>query len=232
MKPAASECVIRSDSPSGVLITDLHFQYPGSSFGLSLRQLELGAGETLAILGPSGCGKSTLLRLIAGLLPPNAGRVSIGGSDIHLLNREGLRNFRLKQIGLVFQDFALLDYLTVSENILLPAKLGGFFSDEVTSRVQSLMDQLGILDHEKKITRMLSQGERQRVAIARALAHEPTLVLADEPTASLDAARRDGVAAMLVSYAKERGAPLIMVTHDAALKDRFDRVVDFQELVS
>jgi putative ABC transport system ATP-binding protein len=214
------------------LITDLHFQYPGSSFGLSLRQLELGAGETLAILGPSGCGKSTLLRLIAGLLPPNAGKVSIGGSDIHLLNREGLRNFRLKQIGLVFQDFALLDYLTVSENILLPAKLGGFFSDEVTSRVQSLMDQLGIRDHEKKITRMLSQGERQRVAIARALAHEPTLVLADEPTASLDAARRDGVAAMLVSYAKERGAPLIMVTHDAALKDRFDRVVDFQELVS
>ena len=173
-----------------------------------------------------------MLRLIAGLLPPNAGKVSIGGSDIHLLNREGLRNFRLKQIGLVFQDFALLDYLTVSENILLPAKLGGFFSDEVTSRVQSLMDQLGILDHEKKITRMLSQGERQRVAIARALAHEPTLVLADEPTASLDAARRDGVAAMLVSYAKERGAPLIMVTHDAALKDRFDRVVDFQELVS
>jgi putative ABC transport system ATP-binding protein len=148
------------------------------------------------------------------------------------LNREGLRNFRLKQIGLVFQDFALLDYLTVSENILLPAKLGGFCSDEVTSRVQSLMDQLGIRDHEKKITRMLSQGERQRVAIARALAHEPTLVLADEPTASLDAARRDGVAAMLVSYAKERGAPLIMVTHDAALKDRFDRVVDFQELVS
>jgi putative ABC transport system ATP-binding protein len=232
MKPAASECVIRSDSTSGVLITDLHFQYPGSSFGLSLRQLELGAGETLAILGPSGCGKSTLLRLIAGLLPPNAGKVSIGVSDIHLLNREGLRNFRLKQIGLVFQDFALLDYLTVSENILLPAKLGGFFSDEVTSRVQSLMDQLGIRDHEKKITRMLSQGERQRVAIARALAHEPTLVLADEPTASLDAARRDGVAAMLVSYAKERGAPLIMVTHDAALKDRFDRVVDFQELVS
>ena len=232
MKPAASECVIRSGSPSGVLITDLHFQYPGSSFGLSLRQLELGAGETLAILGPSGCGKSTLLRLIAGLLPPNAGKVSIGGSDIHLLNREGLRDFRLKQIGLVFQDFALLDYLTVSENIVLPAKLGGFFSDEVTSRVQSLMDQLGIRDHEKKITRMLSQGERQRVAIARSLAHEPTLVLADEPTASLDAARRDRVAAMLVGYAKERGAPLIMVTHDAALKDRFDRVVDFQELVS
>lgn len=232
MKPAASECVIRSDSPSGVLITDLHFEYPGSSFGIALRQLELGAGETLAILGPSGCGKSTLLRLIAGLLPPNAGKVSIGGSDIHSLNREGLRDFRLKQIGLVFQDFALLDYLTVSENILLPAKLGGFFNDEVTSRVQSLMDQLGIRDHEKKITRMLSQGERQRVAIARALAHEPSLVLADEPTASLDAARRDRVAAMLVSYAKERGAPLIMVTHDAALKDRFDRVVDFQELVS
>ena len=213
-------------------VSDLSFQYPDSSFAMKLRGLGLGAGETLAILGPSGCGKSTLLRLIAGLLRPKMGEVTIGGSNIHSMSTEEQRRFRLRSIGLVFQDFALLDYLTVGENILLPARLGGFFDHEAETRSRSLMDRLGILDHEDKLTRALSQGERQRVAIARALAHRPSLVLADEPTASLDAARRDSVTAMLVAYAKEQQAPLIVVTHDAALKASFDRVVDFQELAS
>jgi putative ABC transport system ATP-binding protein len=232
MKPEANERIHRATSPSGVDIRDLRFQYPGSDFAIGIERLELGGGETLAVLGPSGCGKSTLLRLIGGLLLPKTGEVRIGGDDIHSLNTEAQRAFRLRRMGLVFQDFALLDYLTVDENILLPAKLGGFFCEEVTLRARSLMDQLEIRDHEGKITRQLSQGERQRVAVARALAHQPSLVLADEPTASLDSSRRDLVAAMLVSYAKERGAPLIMVTHDAALKERFDRVVDFQDLIS
>ena len=211
-------------------VSDLSFEYPDGSFGMKLRGLGMEAGETLAILGPSGCGKSTFLRLISGLLRPTVGRVTMGGGDIHAMSTEEQRRFRLRNIGLVFQDFALLDYLTVGENILLPARLGGFFDPEDEVRSRSLMERLGILHHEHKLTRALSQGERQRVAIARALAHQPSLVLADEPTASLDAARRDAVTAMLVAYAKEQQSPLIVVTHDAALKTSFDRVVDFQEL--
>lgn len=216
--------------PSGITVTGLKFEYPNESFAIRVDSLSVIPGEAVAIVGPSGCGKSTLLRVMAGLLSPNAGSVHMGGRDVHSLSARELREFRLRKVGLVFQDFALLDYLTVEENVLLPTRLGGFESTSSTGRAHELIEQLGIAQHAKRLTREISQGERQRVAIARALAHAPEFVFADEPTASLDAVRRDKVGELLLDYARRQNAPLVLVTHDPALQDRFDRVVDFKEL--
>jgi putative ABC transport system ATP-binding protein len=214
----------------GIEVSGLKFAYPNESFSIRVDSLAILPGEAVAIVGPSGCGKSTMLRVLAGLLTPDAGDVKMGQNDVHKMSAQALREFRLRHVGLVFQDFALLEYLTVEENVLLPMRLGGFEDEASLSRAHQLIEKLGIAMHAKRLTRELSQGERQRVAIARALAHEPRYIFADEPTASLDAARRDTVGALLLDYARSRNAPLILVTHDPALQDRFDRVVDFKEL--
>jgi putative ABC transport system ATP-binding protein len=214
----------------GIEVSGLKFAYPNESFSIRVDSLAILPGEAVAIVGPSGCGKSTMLRVLAGLLTPDAGDVKMGPNDVHKMSAQALREFRLRHVGLVFQDFALLEYLTVEENVLLPMRLGGFEDEASIARAQQLIEKLGIAMHASRLTRELSQGERQRVAIARALAHEPRYIFADEPTASLDAARRDTVGALLLDYARTRNAPLILVTHDPALQDRFDRVVDFTEL--
>ena len=219
-----------SSASAGIEVSDLRFEYPNESFAIRVKALSVEPGETLAVVGPSGCGKSTLLRVMAGLLTPADGRVSMGGQNVHSLSASSLRDFRLRKVGLVFQDFALLDYLTVEENVLLPMRLGGFESEEAIDRARELISQLGIAQHTRRLTREISQGERQRVAIARALSHRPAFVFADEPTASLDATRRDTVGALLHDYARETKAPLVLVTHDPALQARFDRVVRFQDL--
>ncbi|MBX7211120.1 MAG: ABC transporter ATP-binding protein [Verrucomicrobiaceae bacterium] len=215
---------------TGITVSGLKFEYPNESFAIRVDSLVVMPGEAVAIVGPSGCGKSTLLRVMAGLLSPHAGRVQMGAHDVHSLSARALREFRLRSVGLVFQDFALLDYLTVEENVLLPVRLGGFDSESSVARAHELIGQLGIAVHTRRLTREISQGERQRVAIARALAHQPRFVFADEPTASLDAVRRDIVGSLLLDYARRESAPLILVTHDPALQQRFDRVVDFTEL--
>ena len=220
-----------SESKSnGIFVSGLRFTYPHESFSIRVDALSVKAGETVAIVGPSGCGKSTLLRVMAGLLSPDAGRVIMGEREVHALSSAALRDFRLRQVGLVFQDFALLDYLTVEENVLLPMRLGGFEKAESVERAHELIEQLDIAQHTKRLTREISQGERQRAAIARSLAHKPSFVFADEPTASLDAARRDKAGELLLAYARQNRSPLVLVTHDPALQERFDRVVDFQEL--
>lgn len=215
---------------SGIVVSGLRFAYPRESFSIRVDALSVKAGEAVAIVGPSGCGKSTLLRVMAGLLSPDEGKVKMGQHDVHALSSGALRDFRLRRVGLVFQDFALLDYLTVEENVLLPMRLGGFEKDESVERAHELIKQLGIAQHTKRLTREISQGERQRVAIARSLAHRPSFVFADEPTASLDSVRRDKVGELLLDYSRRENAPLVLVTHDPALQERFDRVVDFQEL--
>ena len=215
---------------TGIEVSGLKFAYPGESFSIRVDSLAIKPGEAVAIVGPSGCGKSTMLRVLAGLLSPDEGRVQMGPRDVHGLSSRALRDFRLRHVGLVFQDFALLEYLTVEENVLLPMRLGGFEDEASIKQAHELIDQLGIAMHTRRLTRELSQGERQRVAVARALAHQPGFVFADEPTASLDAVRRDKVGELLLAYAKQQNAPLILVTHDPALQDRFDRVVNFQEL--
>jgi putative ABC transport system ATP-binding protein len=214
-----------------ISITDLSFAYPGSSFRLQVDSLTVAVGQSLALLGPSGVGKTTLLRLMTGLLQPNSGEVKLGAVSLSRLNETNRRAFRLSEVGLVFQDFALLDYLTVEENILLPQRFGKEpLTPAASQAIRGLAERLEIDKHWRKLAGQLSQGERQRVAIARALAHRPRYLFADEPTASLDAVRREVVMDLLQDYIQENEACLIMVTHDTELISRFpvhSKVEDF-----
>ncbi|MCW0219801.1 MAG: ATP-binding cassette domain-containing protein [Prosthecobacter sp.] len=212
-------------------VSDLSFCYPGNAFRLAVKSLSVRAGESLAILGPSGGGKTTLLRLMTGLLAPDRGQVSCGETDLTSLSPELRRRFRLQNIGLIFQDFALLDYLTVEENILLPTRFNTKGSEAATT-ARELAERLEIAPHWRRLTNRLSQGERQRVAIARALAHRPALVFADEPTASLDAGRRSLVMDLLLDYTRKNKASLVMVTHDTELMPLFPNHVRVEELTA
>jgi len=214
---------------TGISITNLRFAYPGSSFRLCVDSLTVETGQSFALLGPSGVGKTTLLRLMTGLLQPIAGEVMLGGAILHSLNEAQRRAFRLNEVGLVFQDFALLDYLTVEENILLPQH---FRRAQTTPYAQELAERLEIHQHWKKLAGQLSQGERQRVAIARALAHRPRFLFTDEPTASLDASRRGMVMDLLHDYTQETQASLVMVTHDTELIPLFPHHAHVEDFVA
>ncbi|MBK8039910.1 MAG: ATP-binding cassette domain-containing protein [Verrucomicrobiaceae bacterium] len=203
-------------------ISDLTFAYPGDTFRLAVSELKVAAGATLALAGASGGGKTTLLRLMTGLLAPSSGIVELEGQNLSQMSREALRALRLRHIGLVFQDFALLDYLTVEENILLPHQFSRETLAKASSNLPALIERLQIATHRTKLVSQLSQGERQRVAIARALAHEPRFLFADEPTASLDPLRTQVVTDLLIEDAKTRQSTLVVVTHDHDLLPRFD----------
>ncbi len=208
---------------------DLRFAYPNGGFSLSVADFSATEGETVGIGGSSGTGKSTFLRLLSGILKPDTGTVNICGEDAARLSARSLRALRLRRLGLVFQDFALLDYLSVEDNILLPARLGGILDDHVREQARELAGHLEIAQHWHRLCSEISQGERQRVAVARALAHSPGAVLADEPTASLDAKRSQIVMSLLTRYAKEKRAALVVVTHDSALSSQLDRVINVEE---
>ena len=184
----------------------------------------------MALVGPSGAGKTTLLKLIAGILEPKSGMLTLAGTALRDQSASARREMRLRRMGVVFQEFALLDYLTVGENLLLPVMLGDFAEMTHRMKARTLVDRLEVGDYWEKRSSELSQGERQRVAIARALVHDPILILADEPTASLDSRRKDIAATLMLEDAKVRGAALIMVTHDPELLPRFDRVVNLEDL--
>jgi putative ABC transport system ATP-binding protein len=213
-------------------VTDLAFSYSGEGFRLCVPSLAVESGTTLALAGASGGGKTTLLRLMTGLLPPQAGRVCLGEQNLSGLNRESLRAFRLRHIGLVFQDFALLDYLTVEENILLPHQFSRDTLSSARRNLPALLERLQMERYRAKTVSQLSQGERQRVAIARAMAHEPRFLFADEPTASLDPARGRIVTDLLIDDARRRQSVLIVVTHDHALLPRFDQTRRMEEFAA
>lgn len=217
---------------TGLHVSDLRFAYSAEGFRVHVPQLELAAGKALALAGPSGAGKSTLLRLLTGLLTPTAGKVSLGAAQMETMSHEARRAFRLQHIGLVFQDFALLDYLTVTENILLPHQFRGTANATVRTKMLDLTERLHIDRYLDKRVSQLSQGERQRVAVARALVHEPQFVFADEPTASLDPARGRIVVDMLLEDTRRRGACLVMVTHDPNLLPLFDQTVRMEDLAT
>jgi putative ABC transport system ATP-binding protein len=203
-------------------ITDLAFAYPGDAFRLSVPELKVEAGSTLALAGASGGGKSTLLRLMTGLLPPARGEVMLDGQHLSAMSVELLRAFRLRHIGLVFQDFALLDYLTVEENVLLPHQFDRVTLAKARENMPAMLERLQIAAYRGKRVSLLSQGERQRVAIARSLVHEPRFLFADEPTASLDPARTRIVTDLLIEDARNRKSTLVVVTHDQDILPRFD----------
>jgi putative ABC transport system ATP-binding protein len=182
--------------------------------------LEIGAGAAVAIMGPSGSGKSTLLNLIAGLDRPTGGTVTVAGTRIDQLGETGAALFRRKRIGMIFQFFNLLDDLTVLDNILLPAQLGGMRASEGRARADELLEMLRIERHRDAYPARLSGGERQRVAIARALVNRPPLLLADEPTGALDSATGEEIGALL-SHLHQSGLTLVLVTHNPELAARY-----------
>jgi putative ABC transport system ATP-binding protein len=214
-----------------ILISDLHFNYPNSEFRLTVPEFAVSSGEKIAVVGPSGSGKTTLLNLLAGILTPSHGRIRVGPFDVSDLGDAGRRDFRISNIGFVFQDFELLDYLTVFDNILHTYRITGVLklNSEVKQRAVYLAEQMGIAEQLKKHPDELSQGEKQRAAICRALLPKPDLILADEATGNLDPANKTRILDLLFKSVEVHNATLVAVTHDHELLPRFDRVVDFSE---
>ncbi|MEL7316198.1 MAG: ATP-binding cassette domain-containing protein, partial [Cyanobacteria bacterium J06559_3] len=213
-----------------IQITDLEFQYDGGEFRLRLPQLSVSAGQKVAMIGPSGTGKTTVLHLLAGIRTPLSGQIQVVDARIHELSDSDRRRFRIAHIGFVFQDFELLEYLNVLDNMLHPYRLNPALKldTEVKQRAIALAQQLGIADKVKRSVKALSQGERQRVAICRALLPQPKVLLADEATGNLDPANKQRILDILFNYVDEHQATLLAVTHDYELLDRFDQVIDLK----
>lgn len=213
-------------------LRDIRFAYMGDGFELSLPRLAVQPGESVALVGPSGSGKTTLLNLIAGVLEPDRGSITLGGQQLTSLNVSQRRRQRLSGIGMVFQSFELLDYLDVRDNILLQARLapGVRINSTLEQRAQTVAGELGLGDKWRRPVSALSQGERQRVAVCRALLLDPPLVLADEPTGNLDPTNKQAVLDHLIALCARDGRILLTVTHDHSLLPSFDRVLDMADL--
>jgi putative ABC transport system ATP-binding protein len=191
--------------------------------------LEIARGETAVLLGPSGSGKSTLLNLVSGIDAPDAGRVIVDGVDLTRLSERDRTLFRRDRIGFVFQFFNLIATLTVEENVLFPVELKSGLSPDRRRAALELLDAVGLGDRRRAYPDVLSGGEQQRVAIARALAHDPALVLADEPTGNLDAATGESVVELLDRLVRRRGRTMIIVTHAQHLLRLADRVLELRD---
>ncbi len=213
-----------------IAIENLTFAYREGDFHLHIPSLQIDAGTKVAIIGPSGSGKTTLIHLLAGIVPTVGGQVRVHGAPLDQLSDAERRRFRIANIGFVFQDFALLDYLTILDNMLYPYRINRALSltSQVREHAMHLASMLGIEDKLKRHPHHLSQGEKQRAAICRALVTRPPLLLADEPTGNLDPDNKSHILQMLFQYVDDHGATLVAVTHDHGLLSGFDRVIDFQ----
>ena len=190
--------------------------------------LDVGPGETLAVMGPSGCGKSTLLHLLGGLDRPSAGELWLNDRRTDRLSERALAGLRRQEIGFVFQAFHLMDELTARENIELPALLAGRSPRQARRRALALLDRVGLADRAGHLPSALSGGQRQRVAIARALINDPLVVLADEPTGNLDSAATLEVL-RLFDQLHAAGLTLVIVTHDERVAATADRLVSMRD---
>ncbi len=198
---------------------------------MNVPDFQVSGGQKVAVIGPSGSGKTTLLNLIAGIFAPASGAVQVGDIKVSDLNDAARRDFRITNIGFVFQDFELLDYLNVFDNILHPYRISGALKldREVKQRAALLAEEMDIGDKLKRRAEDLSQGEKQRAAICRALLTKPRLILADEATGNLDPENKLRILDLLFSAVEEHEATLLAVTHDHELLQRFDRVIDFKD---
>ena len=191
--------------------------------------LALAAGEVAALVGPSGSGKSSLLHIVGLLEKPDGGAISLRGQLIEMDNDRARTAMRLQHIGFVYQDQNLLPEFSAQENIALPARLAGQGRDDAMQNALVSLERLGLADRADHLPSQLSGGEQQRVAIARALANQPSLVLADEPTGSLDGASGEKVADLLLEEAKTQNAAVLLATHDMDLAARADRIVRLRD---
>ena len=184
------------------------------------------SGETVAIVGASGSGKSTLFSIMAGLDTPSSGRVVVDGTDLFAFDEDGRAALRAQKIGFVFQSFQLLGNLTALENVMLPLELAGV--RDARSRATALLQRVGLGERLTRYPKVLSGGEQQRVALARAFVVRPAVLLADEPTGSLDHATGESVMALMLELNRELGTTLILVTHDRTLAARCDRRITIE----
>jgi putative ABC transport system ATP-binding protein len=184
---------------------------------------EIAQGAFVAIVGPSGSGKTTLLGLLAGLDTPSHGRVLLDGVDLNALTEDARARLRGEKVGFVFQSFQLIPTLTAVENVSVPLELRG--DPEASPRARELLARVGLADRAAHLPAQLSGGEQQRVAIARAFANRPRILFADEPTGNLDGATGGRIIELIESLNRESGSTVVLVTHDASLADRTDRII-------
>jgi len=207
-----------------VVVEDVHLTLGSAARPVNILRgvsLEIGAGETVALLGPSGSGKSTLMMVAAGLERPSSGRVAVAGQDLGALDEDGLARLRRRHVGIVFQAFHLIPTMTALENVAIPLELAG--ARDAFEEAEAALARVG-LDHRLgHYPAQLSGGEQQRVAIARAFVAEPQLLLADEPTGNLDRATGDIVIECLFAEHARQGASLLLITHDVRLAERCER---------
>ena len=218
-------------------LTDVSFAWPGKGgFALRCPAFTMAPGERVLLLGSSGSGKSTLLSLICGIVAPQAGRILIAGTDMGTLRAGARDRFRAERIGVIFQQFNLLPYASVADNILLPLRFAPnrrARASDALSEARRLCAAIGLPNDAMAIPAgRLSVGQQQRVAVVRAMIGAPPLIVADEPTSALDAATQDAFLSLLFDQVAEAGSSLLMVSHDERLGARFDRVVQLSDIVS
>ena len=220
--------------PPTLTLTDLGFTWPGTSAGLAISAFSVAAGEAVLLVGPSGSGKSTLLSLVCGIVAPQRGRVTVVGQPLGALLQGQRDRFRGEHVGVIFQQFNLLPYASVLDNILLALRFAPQRrqrSGDGPAAARTMLARLGLsADLAGRRAGDLSVGQQQRVAAARALIGEPPLILADEPTSALDGVAADGFLDLLFEVVRQQGASLLLVSHDMRLARRFDRVVPLETL--
>ena len=207
------------------------FENKTEYFVQAVDEITLGirSGEIITFAGPSGSGKTTLLSMIGGLISPTTGRIFIDGVETTKLSQRKLTELRLNQIGYIFQTFRLLDALTVQENVMLPLMLSGKKNGESNSIAKELLNEVKLSHRSKFMPAKLSGGEKQRVAIARALANDPKIILADEPTGSLDSKSGQNIIELICEMAKKKNKTVIIVTHDERIHHYSDRVIHLED---
>ena len=215
-------------------IEDLKFWYTGKGFQLEISNLKINKGSKVAILGKSGSGKTTLAHLISGILKPQSGLIRFMGQNISNLSDRERRAYRIKNIGFIFQEFELIEYLSVLDNLILPYKLNKSLSlnEETINRAKAIAGRIEIENKLHKYPNQLSGGERQRLATARALITSPSLVIADEPTGNLDTQTANKVLNEIINQSSKSNSTLLMITHDPRLLESFDQVIDLNKLTN
>ena len=212
-------------------ISDLHFQYPASDFRIEVSEIKIAQGSKIAISGKSGSGKTTLIHLISGILKPQSGEILFFDKSITDMNDNDIRKHRISNIGFIFQEFELLDYLNVMDNLVLPYKINKSLSldEEIKEKAKEIANRIGIGNKLDQHPKQLSGGERQRLAIARALITSPPLIIADEPTGNLDDKTSNIVMDEITDQVSYTNSTLIMISHNNELISSFDEIIDIQE---